>query len=151
MHQWKLRPPRVRGANEEKCSVVLILTNNEDLLGDVMVKGSLGCRSHKTVEFIIQSKGRRVKRWLFWISGEQTLPSSEICFEESCGIMPWMEEGPEKVGWYLRITSSKLKSSPYHQVGSQIKMPGGLPVWTRSSWPNSNTTVKHIVDGSKDR
>jgi len=37
----------------------LILTNKEGLIGDVKIKGSLGCSDHEIVEFRIPRAGRR--------------------------------------------------------------------------------------------
>ncbi|GAB0193347.1 nucleoside diphosphate kinase 6 [Grus japonensis] len=37
----------------------LVLTNKEGLVGDVKLKGSLGCRDHETVEFKILRAVRR--------------------------------------------------------------------------------------------
>ncbi|GAB0206692.1 hypothetical protein GRJ2_003134800 [Grus japonensis] len=49
----------------------LVLTNKEGLVGDVKLKGSLGCRDHEMVEFKIL----RAASSLPWTSGEQTLAS----------------------------------------------------------------------------
>ena len=40
----------------------LILTNKEGLVGDVKVKGSLGCSDHEMVEFRILRGGSRAKK-----------------------------------------------------------------------------------------
>ncbi|GAB0206713.1 hypothetical protein GRJ2_003136900 [Grus japonensis] len=39
----------------------LVLTNKEGLVGDVKLKGSLGCRDHEMVEFKILRAARRVR------------------------------------------------------------------------------------------
>ncbi|KAK4817889.1 hypothetical protein QYF61_002058 [Mycteria americana] len=48
-------------AKKEKCSLDLILTNEEGLTGDVKVEGSLGCSDNEMVEFGILKGRRRVK------------------------------------------------------------------------------------------
>ncbi|GAB0184947.1 highly reducing polyketide synthase PKS6 [Grus japonensis] len=103
-----------------------VLTNKERLVGNVKLKGSLGCSDHEMVEFKNLRTVRRVHIKLPWTSGEQTLPSSGICLVEYHGTKPWREEGPKKAGYYSRITSSKLRSNASQQSGSQGKPPRGL-------------------------
>jgi len=59
----------------------LALTNREGLVGNVKLKGSLGCSDHEMVEFKILRAVRRVH--------------SEL---SAHGIKPWREEGTEKAG-----------------------------------------------------
>ena len=96
-------------------------------------------------------RGGRTASLLPWTSGEQTLASPGTWLVEYHGIKPWGEEGLKKVGWYWRITSSKLRSDASQQRASQAKTPGGLHGWTRSSWTNSNRRKKPAEGGSKDR
>ncbi|GAB0177908.1 hypothetical protein GRJ2_000256100 [Grus japonensis] len=77
----------------------LVLTNKEALVGDVRLKGSLGCRDHEMVEFrILRAAGGHAASSLPWTSGEQTLGSSGICLVEYHGTKPWKEEGPKTAG-----------------------------------------------------
>lgn len=70
----------------------LILTNKEK-----MVRSSLGCSYHETVELRILKRGSKAKaRPQPWISGQQTLISSEICLEESHWIQK--EESSRRAG-----------------------------------------------------
>ncbi|GAB0179267.1 hypothetical protein GRJ2_000392000 [Grus japonensis] len=105
----------------------LVPTNKEGLVGNVKLKGSLGCSDHEMVQFkILRQRGGRTASSLPWTSGEQSLASSGICLVEYHGTKPWREEGPKKAGWYSRIISSKLRSDASQQRGSQAKMRGGL-------------------------
>ena len=51
-----IEEPKRRGAMLD-----LVLTNKEGLVGNVKVKGSLGCRDHEMVEFKILWAARRVR------------------------------------------------------------------------------------------
>ncbi|GAB0184462.1 hypothetical protein GRJ2_000911500 [Grus japonensis] len=74
----------------------LVLNNKEGLVGDVKLKGSLGCSDHEMVEFKILRAARRVHSKLTTLdSREQTLA---ICLVEYHGTKPWREEGPKKAG-----------------------------------------------------
>ncbi|GAB0187348.1 hypothetical protein GRJ2_001200100 [Grus japonensis] len=85
-----IEEPRRRGAMLD-----LVLTNKEGLVGNVRLKGSLGCRDHEMVQFQIKL-GQQEGHTLPWTSEEQTLASSRICLVEYHGTKPWREEGPKK-------------------------------------------------------
>ncbi|GAB0176597.1 hypothetical protein GRJ2_000124900 [Grus japonensis] len=78
----------------------LVLTNKERLVGNVKLKGSLGCSDHEMVEFKILRAARKARRASSqpWTSGEQTLASSGICLVEYHGTKSWKEERPKKAG-----------------------------------------------------
>jgi len=57
MRSGQLPPPSDRGAH---AMLDLVLTNKEGLVGNVEVKGSLGCSDHEMVEFKILRAERRV-------------------------------------------------------------------------------------------
>ncbi|GAB0205499.1 hypothetical protein GRJ2_003015500 [Grus japonensis] len=75
----------------------LVLTNKEGLVGDVKLKGSLGCRDHEMVEFKTLRAARRVHSKL------TTMDFRRADFglsRDLLGRMPWdkalEEEGPKK-------------------------------------------------------
>ncbi|GAB0207190.1 hypothetical protein GRJ2_003184600 [Grus japonensis] len=70
----------------------LVLTNKEGLVGDVKLKGSLGCSDHEMVEFRILRVARRARSKL------TTMASSGICLVEYHGTKPWRAEGPKTAG-----------------------------------------------------
>ncbi|GAB0175850.1 hypothetical protein GRJ2_000050200 [Grus japonensis] len=81
----------------------LVLTNQEGLVGNVKLKGSLGCSDHEMVEFKILRAARRAHSKLTALdfkdcSREQTLASSGICLVEYHGTKPLREEGPKTAG-----------------------------------------------------
>jgi len=77
----------------------LVLSHREGLVGNVKLKGNLGCSAYEMVEFKILRAVRRAHSKLSpWTSGEQTLASSGTCSVGYHGIKPWREEGPRKAG-----------------------------------------------------
>lgn len=93
--------------------LALIITNKEGLFEDVKVEGSLGCSNHKMVEFRVPRRGTRAKSKITTLNIRRAdFGLFRYQLVDSHGIRPWMEEGPKKAVWYLRITFSKLKSSP---------------------------------------
>jgi len=75
----------------------LVLTNKEGLMGNVKLKGSLGCSDHEMVAFKILRAARRVHSKLITLDlRKETLASSGICWVEYHRIKPWREEGPKK-------------------------------------------------------
>ncbi|GAB0187672.1 hypothetical protein GRJ2_001232500 [Grus japonensis] len=78
----------------------LVLTNKEGLVGDVKLKGSLGCSDHEMVEFRILRAARRAcsKLTALDFSRADTLASSGICLVEYHGTKPWKEEGSKTAG-----------------------------------------------------
>ncbi|GAB0202510.1 hypothetical protein GRJ2_002716600 [Grus japonensis] len=115
--------PMRRGATLD-----LVLTNKEGLVGDVKLKGSLGCSDHEMVEFRILEAVRSAHSKLIALDFRgadfglfRNLPGRYH------GTKPWSEEGPKTAGWYSRVTSSKLRSDASQQRRSQAKMPRALP------------------------
>ncbi|GAB0183659.1 nucleoside diphosphate kinase 6 [Grus japonensis] len=77
----------------------LVLTNKEGLVGNVKVKGSLGCSDHEMVEFKILRAVRRVHSKLTTLDFRRAdFGSSGICLVEYHGRKPWREEGPKNAG-----------------------------------------------------
>ncbi|GAB0187715.1 nucleoside diphosphate kinase 6 [Grus japonensis] len=79
------------------------LTNKEGLVGNVKLKGSLGCNDHEMVQFQIKDldqgqQGGHTASSLPWTSGKQTLASSGIYLVEYHGTKPRREEGPKTAG-----------------------------------------------------
>ncbi|GAB0187663.1 hypothetical protein GRJ2_001231600 [Grus japonensis] len=77
----------------------LVLTNKEGLVGDVKLKGSLGCSDHKMAKFKILRAVRRA------LSKLTTLDFSRAdfgLFRDLLGRVPWdkalEEEGPKEAG-----------------------------------------------------
>lgn len=65
---------------------------------DVKLKGSLGGRDHKMVEFkILRARRRRRPSSKPRTKAEHTLPSSKICFKESYEVRSWRGERLKKV------------------------------------------------------
>jgi len=63
----------------------LTLPSNEELIGNVKVKGSLGCSDHEMVEFRILRIGRRIKSMLTALD----FRSTEFCvFKDLLGSIP---------------------------------------------------------------
>lgn len=74
----------------------LIVTNQEELYGEVKTGGSFGCSDHERVEFRMLRRGKKAKSVSQALtSGEQTSACSGIYLEESSG-KPWTEEGSRK-------------------------------------------------------
>lgn len=66
----------------------LVLTNKEGLVGNVKIKGSLGCGDHEKVEFNITTVARRAHSKLQpWTLRRHSLFSSWICLVHR--IKPW--------------------------------------------------------------
>ncbi|GAB0204391.1 hypothetical protein GRJ2_002904700 [Grus japonensis] len=64
----------------------LILTNKEDLVGDVTLKGGLGCSDHKMVEFRILRAARRVCSKLTTLNFRR---ADFDLFRDLLGRIPW--------------------------------------------------------------
>ncbi|GAB0205489.1 hypothetical protein GRJ2_003014500 [Grus japonensis] len=64
----------------------LLLTNKEGLVGDVKLKGSLGCSDHKMVEFRILRATRRVHSKLTALDFRR---ADFGLFRDLLGRMPW--------------------------------------------------------------
>ena len=77
----------------------LILTNKEGLVGDVKVKGSLGCSDHEMVEFRILRAGRRLKSKLTALDFRR---ADSGLFRDLLGRAPWDQalegRGAQKAG-----------------------------------------------------
>jgi len=57
-------------------TLAFVLTNKEGLVGNVKLKGSLGCSDHQMVEFkFLRAVRGCTASSLRWTSGEQTLAS----------------------------------------------------------------------------
>ncbi|RMC15120.1 hypothetical protein DUI87_07301 [Hirundo rustica rustica] len=87
--------PDGREADEERSMLDLVPTNQEVLMENVKLKGSLGCSDHGMEDPKTLSAVRRVHSNL--TSGEKTVASSESYLLEYHGIKPWKEEGPRKM------------------------------------------------------
>jgi len=83
----------------------LICINSEGLVGDVKVKGSLGCSDYKMLDFRILRAGRKMESKLT-ILDSRTKDFGIFCSEKLLEIRPWREGGPKKTGSYSRITFS---------------------------------------------
>jgi len=89
----------------------LVLTNKKGLVGNVKVKGGLGCSDHQMVGLKILRAARRVHSKL------ATLDFRRADFgllRDRLGRIPWDKalegRGPQKAGQDSRVTSSKLGS-----------------------------------------
>ncbi|GAB0190148.1 mitochondrial enolase superfamily member 1 [Grus japonensis] len=102
----------------------LVLTNKEGLVGDVKLKGSLGCSDHEMVEFRILRAARRAHGKL--TSGEQTLASSEICLVEYHGTKPWKEEGPKTAGKHHLLRAQERCIPTKRKSGKNTKRPAWM-------------------------
>ena len=104
----------------------LLLTNKEGLVGDVKLKGSLGCSDHEMVEFKILRAARRTHSKLTTLDFRR---ADFGLFRDLLGRVPWDKalkgREPKKAGEYSRVTSSKLRSDASQQRGSQAKTPRG--------------------------
>jgi len=130
----------------------LVLTNNEVLVGNVKVKGSIGCSDHKMVEFKILRAARRVRSKL------ATLDFRRADFgllRDLLGRISW-DKGLDRKGaqesWSVvkdhflqaqeRCIPTKRKS------GRNTRRPTQM---NNNSWPNSSRKRRPTEDGSKDR
>ena len=90
----------------------LVLTKEERLVGNVKLKGSLGCSDREMVEFKLLRAARQVRSKLTTLGfrradfGLLRDLLSRIPWDNA-----WREEGPRKAGQDSRITSSKLSSN----------------------------------------
>ena len=111
--------PRRRGALLD-----LILTNKEWLVGEVKVKGSLGCSAHEMVEFRILKVRRRVKS--IWDSRRAEFG----LFKDLLGKVPQNEtlEGRAGQESWLIFKAHPPSSRGVHPNKYDVrqKMPGGL-------------------------
>ena len=79
----------------------LVLTNKEGLVGNVKLKGSLGCSGHEIVEFKIPRAARRVHSKLTTLDFRR---ADFGLFRDLLGRVPWntalerREERPKKAG-----------------------------------------------------
>ena len=87
--------------------------NEEELVRDVKVEGSLGCSDHRMMEFRIMR--RKIAGSQPWISGEQSLTLFPVTFSQ----MNWWSTDSE-VDWDLgsRIFSSYKRASESFKVFS---------------------------------
>ncbi|GAB0179159.1 hypothetical protein GRJ2_000381200 [Grus japonensis] len=102
----------------------LILTNKEGLVGNVKLKGSLGCSDHEMVEFRILRAVRRVRSKLTTLDFRR---ADFGLFRDLLGRVPWDKalEGRGAQDSWLIFTSSKLRSYASQQRGSQANPPRG--------------------------
>ena len=127
----------------------LVLTNKEGLMGNVKLKGSLGCNDHKMVEFKILRAARRVHSKLATLDFRR---ADFGLFRDLLGRVPWdkaLEGRGAQESWLVfkdhllqaqeRCILTKRKS------GKNSRRPA------RSSWTNSNTKRKPTEGGSRDR
>ena len=76
----------------------LILSNKEGLVGNVKLKGSLGCSDHEMVQFRMLSAARREHRRLTTLDfRKEDLASWGISFIESHGTKTFRKEGPKRI------------------------------------------------------
>lgn len=89
----------------------LVLTNKNELAGDVKFEDSLSCSDHEMVEFLDPAgrTQRNNENKQPWTSGELTLASSGTYLRKPSCIMPWNEEKSKRAGQYSSISSSRLK------------------------------------------
>ncbi|GAB0182280.1 hypothetical protein GRJ2_000693300 [Grus japonensis] len=73
----------------------LVLTNKEGLVGNVKLKGSLGCSDHEKVEFKILREVRRGHGKLTTLDFRR---ADFGLFRVLHRTKPWKEEGPKKAG-----------------------------------------------------
>ena len=89
MHSGQLPPQVIEKPTRRGAMLDLVLTNKEGLVGNVKVKGSLGCSDHGMVEFKILRAVRRVRSKLAMLDFcRAALASSGICLVEYHGIKP---------------------------------------------------------------
>ncbi|GAB0203861.1 thrombospondin-4 [Grus japonensis] len=104
-----IEEPTKRGAMLD-----LILTNKEGLVGDVKLKGSLGCSDHEMVEFKILRAARRAHSKLTALDFRR---ADFGFFRDLLGRTPWDKA--------LEGRGAQDKSNASQQRGSQAKTPRG--------------------------
>ena len=118
----------------------LILTNKEGLVGNVKLRGSLGCSDHEMMEFKILRAARKVHSKLTVLHFRR---AGFGLFRDLSGRVPWDKalRGREakKAGWYSRITSSKLRSNVTQKSESQAKSKEG---WVKAQGAAGETQAK---------
>jgi len=105
----------------------LVLTNKEGLVGNVKLKGSLGCSDHEMVEFKILWAARR-EHCKLAVLGFRIADSG--LFKDLPGGVSWdkaLEVRGAQESWLIfKDTFSMLRSDASQQRGSWAKMPGDL-------------------------
>ncbi|GAB0203333.1 hypothetical protein GRJ2_002798900 [Grus japonensis] len=104
----------------------LILTNKEGLVGNVKLKGSLGCSDHEMVEFRIFRAARRARSKLTTLDFRR---ADFGPFRDLLGRVRWAKalEGRGAQDSCLIFKDHLLQAQEqFQQRGSLAKMPGGL-------------------------
>ena len=105
----------------------LILTKNERLVGNVKIKGNLGCSDHEIVEFRILGARRRVKSKLTTLD---FIRAEFGLFNDLLGRLPWdkaLEGRGAQESWLIfkdHLLQAQGQSIP--TIKSQAKMARGL-------------------------
>ena len=106
----------------------LVLTNKEGLVGNVKLKGSLGCSDHEMVEFKILRAVRRAQSKLTTLDFRR---ADFGLFRDLLGRIPWdkaVEGRVAQESWLIckdhLLQAQEREAS--QQRGSQVKTPGGL-------------------------
>ncbi|GAB0183226.1 hypothetical protein GRJ2_000787900 [Grus japonensis] len=136
-----------------RCAMLdLILTNKEGLVGDVKLKGSLGCSDHETVEFRILRAARRARSKL------TTLDFSRAdfgLFRDLLGGIPWdkaLEGRGAQDSWLIfkgHLLQAQGRCIP---TKSKLSKNTKRPPWmNKELWAKTNKKRKPTEGGSKGR
>ena len=89
----------------------LVLINEDGLVSNMTLKGSLDYSDHEMMEFKILRVSKVCGKLTTLDFKKQNSNFSGNCMVGQHGIKPWREEGPKKAGQYSRTISSKSRSS----------------------------------------
>lgn len=119
----------------------MTLTNKEELVRSMKIKGSLRCSDHKMVDFKTLKAASRVhSNSLPWTAGEQTLAFSGICLVDYHGINPWREKGPRKLVSIHLLPAQKRCMPRKGKSGKSSRKPTWMTHW-RQEMPSRGTST----------
>ncbi|GAB0193175.1 hypothetical protein GRJ2_001782800 [Grus japonensis] len=130
----------------------LVLTNKEGLVGNVKLKGSLGCSDHEIVEFKILRAARRVCSKLTTLDFRR---ADFGLFRDLLGTVPWdkaLEERGAQESWLVfkgHLLQAQERCIPTkRKLGKNARRPAWM---NKELLTNSNTKRKPTGGGNKGR
>lgn len=124
--------------------------NKEGLIGDVNVKGSLGCCDREMVEFRILRRGRRAEtRSRLWTTGEHT-----TLFSDDLGRVPWdkvHEERAAQESWLILKDCLFQCQEQWFPMSRKLGENAKRPAWrAKELLAKLKHKSKHTIGGSRD-
>ncbi|KAJ7407242.1 hypothetical protein BTVI_63815 [Pitangus sulphuratus] len=98
----------------------LVPANKEGLMGDVKLKGSLGCSNRGKVDLEILRAGRRAHSKLTALDfRREDFGLFRVCLAGCCGIEPWRDEGPRRAGLVFKNHLLEVMHPNKEEVGQK--------------------------------